>query len=82
MTNTIYDRFDEAYAKELRGFSGRDKPSLAQMQAMTITAAAEAAADASNGFVCIEDLNIIAAGLYKEHDEFEQLLENHFNRKL
>ena len=82
MSSTIYDRFDEAYSKELRSFSGKEKPSMTQIQAMTIAAAAEAVADASNGFVSIEDLYILVAGLYKEHDDFEGLLEAHYYRRL
>ncbi len=81
MTSTIYDRFDEAYSKEVRSFSGSDKPSMVQIQAMTIAAAAEAAADASNGFVSIEDLYLLVEGLNKEHDEFQRLLKAHYKRK-
>lgn len=82
MSSTVYERFDEAYSKELRSFSGKDMPSMTQVQAMTIAAAAEAVADASNGFVSIEDLYILVAGLYKEHDEFQRLLQEHYVGKL
>lgn len=81
MPSTIYERFDEAYSKELRSYSGAESPSLTQIQAMTIAAAAEATADATNGFISIEDLYVLVAGLYKEHDEFQRLLEEHYKRK-
>ena len=81
MPNTIYERFDEAYSKELRSYSGDESPSLTQIQAMTIAAAAEAIADATNGFVSIEDLYVLVAGLYKEHDEFQRLLKEHYKYK-
>jgi hypothetical protein len=82
MTFDIYDKFDEAYAKELRSSSDGQNLSLVQMQAMTIAAAAEAAADTSDGLICIEDLYAIVAGLYKEHHEFERLLKAHYHKTI
>jgi len=81
MTINIYDRFDEAYSKELRSVSADQKLSLVQMQAMTIAAAAEALADTSDGLINIEDLYTIVTGLYEEHYEFERLMKLHYKNK-
>ena len=77
-SRTIYERFDEAYSKELRGLSAVDKLSIPQIQAVTIKAAAEALAGPFEDFVHIEDLYVLAAELHQENEEFNALLEKHF----